>query len=167
MNRWQRLDQSIARVEQGAVAICLSLMILVAFTQIVLRNFFDTGLNWGEPLVRFGVLWVGFIGAALATKEGKHVRIDLLARWTSGVHHRALAVFTNGVSAVVCGLLTKAAVTFIRNEAELGGSAFLNLPLWSVQIVMPICFGLMTLRYTMRAIDAIGGRAADVTDADG
>ena len=165
MDRWQRLNETIARIEQAALAICLSLMILVAFAQIVLRNFFDTGLNWGEPFVRFGVLWVGFIGAALATKEGKHVRIDLLSRWASGIRRRSLAVFTNGISAGICGLLTMAAVTFIKNEAELGGTTFFNLPIWYLQIVLPICFGLMTLRYTMRTTRTIGG-AVDELDAD-
>ena len=165
MDHWQRLDKTIGRIEQGALALWLSLMILVAFAQIILRNFFDTGLTWGEPFVRFGVLWVGFIGAAVATREGKHVRIDLLSRWTSGIRHRILAIFTNAVSAGVCGLLTMAAVTFIKNEAELGGLTFFNLPVWTIQIVLPICFGLMTLRYAMRIIRSIGG-AADELDAD-
>ena len=78
---WDRLDKKISRVEQVLVTILLTMMILLAFSQIVLRNFFATGISWGDSLVRYLVLWVGFIGAAIATREGKHINIDVVSRW--------------------------------------------------------------------------------------
>jgi TRAP-type C4-dicarboxylate transport system permease small subunit len=69
MNRWERVDEAIARVEQTLIVTFLGCMILLAFLQIVLRNYFTTGLDWGDQLLRNLVLWIGFIGATLATKE--------------------------------------------------------------------------------------------------
>ena len=71
MYNWDQLDEKISRMEQVLVSILLTLMILMAFSQIVLRNFFDTGISWGDSLVRYLVVWVGFIGAAIAAREGK------------------------------------------------------------------------------------------------
>jgi TRAP-type C4-dicarboxylate transport system permease small subunit len=81
MNRWERADEIIDRVEHTLVIILLSLMILTAFLQITLRNIFATGLTWADPMVRNLVLWVGFIGAAIATKEGKHINMDVFSQW--------------------------------------------------------------------------------------
>ena len=52
------LDERISRLEQILIAALLTAMILIAFSQIVLRNFFDTGIAWGDALVRYLVVWV-------------------------------------------------------------------------------------------------------------
>ena len=88
MSRWQRWDEILGRVEKFLLAAMLSIMILLAFLQIILRNVFSSGISWGDPLVRYLVLWVGFIGASLASKEGKHITIEVFSRWFSGSGNR-------------------------------------------------------------------------------
>ena len=67
----------------GLLILLLSLMILLAAYQVVARNFFDTGILWGDALVRVLVLWVTFIGATIAARDDEHIRIDLLTRFIS------------------------------------------------------------------------------------
>jgi TRAP-type C4-dicarboxylate transport system permease small subunit len=155
MDRWQRLDAAIGRVEQLLVVVMLSFMILLAFLQIVLRNFFDTGLAWSDALVRYLVVWLGFIGAALATREGRHITIDLFARRLRGVTGRIVACGSRLVCAGVCGLLCLAAVKFLRNEAQLGGVAFWGIAGWIPQTIIPTAFGIMTLRFGLGAYRAL------------
>jgi TRAP-type C4-dicarboxylate transport system permease small subunit len=152
MYNWDQLDEKISRVEQVLVTILLTLMILMAFSQIILRNFFDTGISWGDSLVRYLVVWVGFIGAAIATREGKHINIDLISRWLTGPESNFIRLISHSFSAVICGLLTLAAVKFILFEAQMGSTAFFKLPVWIPQIVIPVTFGLMTLRFAIRLI---------------
>ena len=151
MDQWDHVDKIISRVEQLLLAIMLSLMILVAVLQIVLRNFFATGLSWGDPLVRYLVLWAGFTGAALATKEGKHINIDVFSRWVPGRGYTIIQIITNLFSAFVCGLLTFAALTFVKNEAQIGGTAFFDIPVWIPETIIPVSFGIMTLRFGFRS----------------
>jgi TRAP-type C4-dicarboxylate transport system permease small subunit len=157
MNHWQRVDEIIDRVEQRVLVILLSLMILIAFFQIVLRNLFDTGLTWGDPLVRNLVLWVGFIGAALATKEGKHLNIDVISRWMPSPGKILTEAITHLFSSFVCALLTFAALKFIKNEAQMGDTTFLGIPSWIPEIILPITFGLMTLRFAFRSLINFSG----------
>jgi TRAP-type C4-dicarboxylate transport system permease small subunit len=144
------LDEKINRLEQILVAALLTMMILLAFSQIVLRNFFDTGIAWGDALVRYLVVWVGFVGAAIATKEGKHITIDVLSRWITGVGRSTIQTISHLSSAAICGLLTWAGIKFIWFEAQMGGTAFFKLPVWVPELIIPVTFGLMTLRYTLR-----------------
>jgi TRAP-type C4-dicarboxylate transport system permease small subunit len=152
MDHWERMDEIIDRTEQRLLVILLSLMILIAFFQIVLRNLFDTGLAWGDPLVRNLVLWVSFIGAALATKEGKHISIDVVSRWMPPRGKILLQAITDLFSAFICALLTFAALKFIKNEAQMGGVTFLGIPLWIPEIILPITFGLMALRFSLHSL---------------
>ena len=146
------LDEKISRLEQILIATLLTMMILLAFSQIVLRNFFDTGIDWGDALVRYLVVWVGFIGAAIATKEGKHITIDVLSRWITGAGSSAIQAISHFSSAAVCGLLTWAGIKFIWFEAQMGGTAFFKLPTWVPELIIPVTFALMTLRYTLRLV---------------
>ncbi len=150
MNIWDQLDEKIGRVEQVLITVLLTVMILVAFFQIVLRNFFSTGLAWGDALVRYLVVWVGFIGAAIAAGENKHLTIDVFTRWVRGTKSALLRAVSHLVSAAICGLLTFAAVKFVGFEARMGSTVFLNLPVWIPELIIPVTFALMSLRYALR-----------------
>jgi TRAP-type C4-dicarboxylate transport system permease small subunit len=156
MNFWNKWDTKISQIEAALITILLTLMILTAFSQIVLRNFFSSGIDWGDALVRYLVVWVAFIGAAIATREGKHITIDLLSRWLTGGGSIAVQALACFFSAVICGLLTLAAIKFIWFEAQMGGTAFFKLPVWVPELIMPVTFGLMTLRFVMGMFNKIG-----------
>jgi TRAP-type C4-dicarboxylate transport system permease small subunit len=155
MNLLYYLDEKIGRFEQILIAILLTAMILLAFFQIVLRNFFSTGMDWGDALVRYLVVWVGFIGAAVATKESKHITIDVLSRWITGAGNRAIQAISHFTSAVICGLLTWAGIKFIGFEVEMGGMTSFNLPVWVPELIIPVTFGTMTLRYLLQLTNEI------------
>src|SRR5512139_2469052 len=95
IGRWERMYEMISRVEQTLVVSFLGFMIFIAFLQIVLRNFFSTGLDWGDPLLRNLVLWIGFIGATLATREGKHINIDIISRWLPSMGKNVVTFMTH------------------------------------------------------------------------
>ena len=156
MKFWEKWDSKINKIEGALITILLSLMILTAFSQIVLRNFFSTGIDWGDALVRYLVVWVAFIGAAIATREGKHICIDLLSHWLKGTGSIAVQALSCFFSTVISALLTVAAVKFIWFEAQMGTTTFLNLPVWIPELIMPIAFGLITLRFLMEMINEIG-----------
>jgi TRAP-type C4-dicarboxylate transport system permease small subunit len=153
MKFWYLLDEKISRVEQALIAALLTVMILLAFSQIVLRNFFSTGIDWSDSLVRYLVVWVGFIGAAIAVREGKHITIDILSRWVSGSGSRIIQSASQFISAVICGLLSWAAVKFVIFEGQMGSTTFGELPEWVPELIIPVTFGLMTLRYTLRLLN--------------
>jgi len=152
VNQWERVDEVMARVEQTLLVTSLGFMIGIAFLQILLRNFFSTGLDWGDSLVRNLVLWTGFIGATLATKEGKHINIDVVSRWLPSLGKNVVALITHLFSFFVCCGLTYAALKFIKNEVQMGNITFLDIPAWIPELILPLTFGLMTFRFGLRSI---------------
>jgi TRAP-type C4-dicarboxylate transport system permease small subunit len=138
-------------VEQTLVVSFLGFMIFIAFLQIVLRNFFSTGLDWGDALLRNLVLWIGFIGATLATKEGKHINIDVISRWLPSMGKNVVTLITHLFSFLVCCALTYATLKFLRNEIQMGQKTFLDIPVWIPEMILPVTFGLMSLRFGLRS----------------
>jgi TRAP-type C4-dicarboxylate transport system permease small subunit len=152
MDRWEHIDEIIGRLEQFLLGTLLSVMVLIAFVQIFLRNVFSTGLSWGDELVRNLVLWTGFIGAAIATREGKHISIDVFSRWISPKGKNGVEIITNGFSLLICVILTFAALKFVRNESQMGDILFLGIPSWVSEVILPLTFGVMSFRFCLRFV---------------
>jgi C4-dicarboxylate transporter DctQ subunit len=157
MGPWERMDQIIARMEEVLLVVLLGSMLLIAFFQIVLRNVFSTGLDWGDPVVRNLVLWVGFVGAALATREGKHIQIDLLSRWIGPRAKKVADALTQGFSFLTCCWLIWASIKFIINEVEMRNMLFSGIPSWASEIILPLTFGSMAFRFGLRLMRSFPG----------
>jgi TRAP-type C4-dicarboxylate transport system permease small subunit len=155
MDRWERIDEIVGRLEQILLGVLLGTMILVAVIQIALRNVLSTGLAWGDELVRNLVLWTGFIGAAIATREGKHISIDVVSRWISPKRKISMEIITNGFSLLICALLTFAALKFVSNEIQMKSILFLGVPSWASEIILPVTLGVMTFRFCLRFLKSI------------
>jgi TRAP-type C4-dicarboxylate transport system permease small subunit len=80
MNVIHRINSWIEKGETALIVFIVIFMVFLAFLQVVLRNVFSQGLLWGDILLRQLVLWIGFIGASLATREEKHINIDLFCK---------------------------------------------------------------------------------------
>jgi TRAP-type C4-dicarboxylate transport system permease small subunit len=153
--RWEKIDGVIGRVEQILLVILLSALILVAFSQIILRNIFSTGIDWGDAFVRSLVLWTGFIGATIAAREGKHISIDVVSRWLSPRGSVAVAITIHAFSFVICCFLTFAALKFVDNEFQMKGAAFLGVPSWASETILPLAFVMMALRYFFHFLTSV------------
>ena len=84
MQTLKKINNYLAKFEEWLLVVIVLFMVILAFLQVILRNIFAENLMWGDPLLRHLVLWVGFIGASLATKENKHINIDAMSRFLKG-----------------------------------------------------------------------------------
>jgi C4-dicarboxylate transporter DctQ subunit len=156
-----RLSGLLLGLERGLLVLLFSLMILLAFTQVVLRNFFSVGLIWADPLLRNSVLWLGFIGASLATQQDKHIRIDLLGRFLGRRATAMVGAATDLFTLAICLFLADASRTFVLNEMEFRDTLVtignFEIPTWWSQVILPAGFLLIALRVSIRLVLRLGG----------
>ncbi len=148
-------------IEDGLLVAVLSAMILLSFSQIIMRNFFSVGFVWGDPFLRYMVLWVGLLGAMVATREYNHINIDLVSHFFPPRAKAAVRVVTDAFTMTVCGFLTYASVMFLIDEKAMETMAFGKVPTWIAELILPVAFGVIALRYaiymTMHLIESIKG----------
>lgn len=144
------------KVEEVGLSLLLTTMIILACLQIALRSVFSSGLTWADPLLRYLVLWSGFLGAAVATRMGKHIAIDLISHLVPDLFLHWLQVGIQLFSMAVCMTLTYASIIFVINEASFGNSqTILGLNSWQLNTIFPISFGLISLHLLISVICGI------------
>ena len=127
-------------------------MILLSSGQIILRNFFDFGIIWIDPLLRALVLWTGLIGATVASRDNKHIRIDLISRMFNKRIHLAIQVFVGLFTVVICSIITWHGSRWVLMDYQDSLTSFANLPSWVLELIIPLAFGLIALRYLIHSI---------------
>ena len=75
MNLDRLLDRLFTAVEAVLAALLLG-MVLMVFGNVVLRYLFNSGIVVSEELSRFFFVWLTFIGAIVAVREGTHLGMD-------------------------------------------------------------------------------------------
>jgi TRAP-type C4-dicarboxylate transport system permease small subunit len=129
-------------------------MLMLAILQIVLRNFFDTGVYWAEPFLRLLVLWVALLGAMVATRERNHINIDAVSRYLPGWIQKVANTVVTGVSSVVCCIVAWFGVELVMIEFEDKSIAFASVPTWVTEVIIPVAFAVMALRFFTEMITA-------------
>lgn len=147
----KRLQIALYRLEDGILVGLLLLMIVMAVTQILLRNLFDTAIVWGDVLVRILVLWVGLVGAMVASRQGNHINIDILDRYLPGRAKTVVNFVVELFTALICSGVTYFSLRFVQMEYLDGGMAFARVPAWVCEAIIPFAFVVIALRYFMLA----------------
>ena len=126
-------------------------MLILAASQIIMREVFNSGAGWIDPLLRIAVLWLGLFGALLATRINPHIEIDVLTHLPLGRVKAVINIVTSMFAATVCGIIAYHSTRFVLDEIEYASTAFSNLPAWPFETVIPVTCSLMTLRFLILA----------------
>ncbi len=147
-----RLIKVVRTAEDALLVILLLVMICLAVLQIFLRNFFDSGIVWGDALVRVLVLWIGLTGAMAASRNDNHIKIDVVSRYLppslQPFSRLATCLFTTGIT----GLMAWHSARFVLMEKADGMIAFAGVPAWICEAAIPAAFAIICLRYLLFCI---------------
>lgn len=144
------LEQSkiiICRIEDSILVGLLLLMIVMSVLQIFLRNFFAAGIVWSDVLVRVLVLWVGLIGAMVASRHGNHINIDIMDRYLSQRSKIVAKSVVELFTALVCLVVAYYSLLFVQLEFVDGSESFAKVPAWLCEAIIPFAFMVISLRY--------------------
>ncbi len=144
-----RVVRVLEGIEAGVLVSLLGAMIVLAVVQIILRNFFDSGILWGDAFLRVLVLWVTLLGSMVAARRNDHIRMDVLLRYLperwGDVAVRVAVLFTSSI----CFVMAYASFRFVQFEYEDGLVAFGSVPTWACEVIIPVAMAVMGARYAI------------------
>lgn len=142
----RRFYDFFANLEMGVIVLLLTTLMLVGVLQIVLRNTMQTGILWADPLMRHIVLWLGALGASLATARIRHINIDVFSRLLPERLAPARRTVVYTATAIAAFFLGIASLRLVIDERSYGDVAFMGIETWILQSVLPVAFLLICYR---------------------
>ncbi|MBN4080327.1 TRAP transporter small permease [Beggiatoa alba] len=146
------LRATLCKIEDLILISLLLVAIFLAVLQIFLRNFFDTGIVWGDLLLRIIVLWIGMLGAMYASRNNDHINIELGLKYLSEeikpFVQAVVFIFTASVSAIVAWY----GVDFVLLEYQDGVMGFARVPVWLCEAIIPFAFMVIAIRYLISTV---------------
>jgi TRAP-type C4-dicarboxylate transport system permease small subunit len=147
-----KLEKAGTRAEDALLVVILIGMIMLAGTQIFLRNIFDSGFFWGDELLRLMVLWLTVAGGLAASRMDKHISIAVLDRFLPPRSQMIAKVIIDIFTAIVCALIAWHSARFVMSSYEFGDTLMRHVPAWTLQAILPVGFALMAYRHLVLAI---------------
>jgi TRAP-type transport system small permease protein len=73
------IDLFFKLLELGVV-LCLLAMVIMVFGNVIMRYVFNSGILISEELSRYAFIWLTYLGAMVAMREGGHLGVDTLIK---------------------------------------------------------------------------------------
>lgn len=135
----------------GAVLLAMGIL---PVAEMVLRAITGSGIPGSQSFVQHLTLWVAFLGAMLATREGRHLTLSTgLKIFPDRIQHYGDMLAAAATTAVSAGLFW-ASYMFVKSQYDFSmGAGGHWLPAWVMQAILPLAFLVMTLRLMFQPTD--------------
>jgi len=132
----------------------------------------EQGYAWNTELGKVMIMWVGFFGASMATRDKRHIRIDFVRKSLGADKQEKYNAWSYVVTLVFLGALTVMSIYYFQVRVELDcmdgfpGSCHeldtIPIPTWLVVAPLPLAFLLMMARFSGRLVLALRGEEGEL-----
>ncbi len=138
----------IDNFEEYAILVLFPIMVVVVLTATFARYSRLFSMFWGEEVARYVMVYLGYIGIALAMKRRAHIGVAVLTDRVKSKAGKRLVIFLQAVIILVfCGIITAFLLTIIQKQLVVGQtSPALMLPIWVPYGGVPLGMVLLAIR---------------------
>lgn len=144
----------LEKIENHFVGIAIIVATTVLFVNIILRYFFNANTTWADEFVRYSMIWIAFIGAAICFRHRIHFGVDLLIsslpeRWKMRVQ-----IYINIVCMLFMGLLFYFGSKLVIFSIQTGQiTPSLQIGTYLVYMAIPVGAGLSVFHLIVGTIN--------------
>ena len=102
-----KIVTGVSRLIEHIIAILLVLMVVLVFSNVILRYGFNSGITVSEELSRWFFVWMIFLGAVVAIKERAHLGTDMLVSRLPAFGKKFCLVLTYSLMIYITALFLK------------------------------------------------------------
>ena len=140
-----------ARAIEFVLALALIAAVVLNFVNVVGRYCFGWGFIAADELQTYIMVYMAFLGAAVASWRGLHLRMDVLAQRLPAVVQKVLTTIELILILILCSLVTWIALKYVMQMYSFGAkSQTAQIPMWIPHMAIAAGFGLMVLFSLMR-----------------
>ncbi|MEC7986259.1 MAG: TRAP transporter large permease subunit [Myxococcota bacterium] len=134
----EELDRMFSYIEKFLISFAFLIMVALSFLDYLRRevSFFTFEVQGGVGMSVVLMVWVGFLGASLATRQKKHLAVDATDRILSPRAAQLVKRFSALIAAAFCWIFSGHAMELV-NQSLIDKSGQDALPLWD-SLLVPI-----------------------------
>lgn len=180
-----KLGRLADSIEETSIAICLGLMTLVTFANVIARYAFDSNILWALELTVFLFAWLVLMGMSYGVKKHVHIGVDVVINAVPSGAKRLMSILAVAACLAFSILLLIGAwdywYPFATERAWLEtddipmpefmqfladwmneGERYEKLPRWIPYLALPLGVALLTLRFLQVAWQILTGKVDQV-----
>lgn len=142
-----KLNQVLSWIENLLAALTLGGAAVIAIVAVILRVVLGINIFGAQEAVIYLIIFSTFIGASIALRHDEHVNIDILNYLLGDRGRWVLAILAALLMAIYCAIIAGYAWLMVTKPAALSTvTPALKLPLWVVELSLPVGFTLLFIR---------------------
>lgn len=146
----QHIRIRLIHIEKLLAGFSLLLLLCLSLAQVLLRNIFEFGFSDIDVISRHLVLFITFMGAALASEGNQHIKIDCVTSVISERLKQNLKRPLLIASSTVCGIFFYYAIQFWLSEYEYAPDNE-QLALY-LALILPLGFFTLSFHFLLLAL---------------
>ena len=144
-----------------ACAVLLTFMTVLVLIQVFSRYILNSPVAFTEELVRYSLIWTGFIGAAYAFSTREHMSLTLIREKFTGKAHTALLVVIDGLILLMAIFVFTIGGFKLAVSASREFSALLGIPRSLVYSIAPISGVFIVLAQIINIYEDVTGEKVE------
>ncbi len=150
------MGSCLSHAEEAVCYGLLAVLVVVTSLQVFTRYVLNAPFSWTEEAARMLFTWIIFVGAALITKRGSHISIDILVKVLPPGPRRWLLVVSQLVTLAVVTILAVKGFQLLQITGT-SESPALGIRWAYVYAAFPIGMSLMAVRYALALVRLLRG----------
>lgn len=135
-------------LEEYCILVLFPVMVIVVLVATFARFSQLFSLFWGEELARYIMVYLGYLGIALAMKRRAHIGVTALTDMARGkTTKRTIMVVQTAIILAFCAIISAFLFSLIGKQFGIGQtSPALELPIWVPYAAVPLGMILLAIR---------------------
>jgi TRAP-type C4-dicarboxylate transport system permease small subunit len=132
-----RFERYLVAFNRAIIFVMMAVMATLVFVNVIARYVLNFSIIWAEEVSQYLMIWIAYLGAGLALREGRHVALEMLHDRLSDALSRKLRMVVAALVLVFLGAVTVLGfqfAVFVWNQE----TPVLNISLGIPSLAIPI-----------------------------
>lgn len=156
----KRLGLVVSRFEEVIIGVLLLIASIILFSNVVARYVFNESFSWATEVVRYQIIWMVFLGGSVAARRGMHIGVDIIVKFSGPRVRKAVLLTVYTISIAFCVYVVYYGFELVMRSRAWGQvSAAAQIPMWLMQLAIPVGGILMGIRFAQHFISTLVGKS--------
>jgi TRAP-type C4-dicarboxylate transport system permease small subunit len=115
------IADALTRGLEIVMVLCMVVMLAMVFGNVILRLFFNSGIDLSEEIPRYAFVWMTFLGAIVGMRRRAHLGVDMLVQALPALGRRICWGISQAVMLVCCAYIVYG--TWLQHDIIAGTSS--------------------------------------------